>query len=227
MIDDETGGRHVFVVDGSRLYELDPSTRRPHGAGGRRPASAARRCRGSGSPVIRSWTIDRSPPRRACHLARGRAEVQSRLHLLLRAAGRLRRGVANMSLERPALDRPAARWRRCRASVSTSRSSAASRWSTARCSARRPSTPWRGRRRLGVEVRFSITTNGTLVNAADVEFFERHGFAVTISLDGDREHPRRAAPVPQRPRLSTTASCDGASAAGAAASACRCRRGSR
>ncbi len=26
MIDDEVGGRHVFVVDGSRLYELDPST---------------------------------------------------------------------------------------------------------------------------------------------------------------------------------------------------------
>ena len=26
VIDDEVGGRHVFVVDGSRLYELDPST---------------------------------------------------------------------------------------------------------------------------------------------------------------------------------------------------------
>ena len=31
---------------------------------------------------------------------------------------------------------------------------------------------------------FSITTNGTLLNADDGEFFERHGFAVTISLDG-------------------------------------------
>ena len=35
-----------------------------------------------------------------------------------------------------------------------------------------------------VAVGFSITTNGTLLNADDGEFFERHGFAVTISLDG-------------------------------------------
>jgi|SRR5579859_3576264 len=33
-------------------------------------------------------------------------------------------------------------------------------------------------------VTFSITTNGTLVAESDAEFFEAHGFAVTISLDG-------------------------------------------
>jgi uncharacterized protein len=39
---------------------------------------------------------------------------------------------------------------------------------------------------------FSITTNGTLVTPADGEFFERHGFAVTISLDGIGEvHDRQ------------------------------------
>ena len=44
-------------------------------------------------------------------------------------------------------------------------------------------------RRRGVEVRFSITTNGTLLNELDADFFEEHGFAVTISLDGNRrEH---------------------------------------
>jgi uncharacterized protein len=44
-------------------------------------------------------------------------------------------------------------------------------------------------RRRGVEVRFSITTNGTLLTEADAAFFEDHGFAVTISLDGTRrEH---------------------------------------
>jgi uncharacterized protein len=37
---------------------------------------------------------------------------------------------------------------------------------------------------LGVRVNFSITTNGTLLTADDGEFFERHGFAVTVSLDG-------------------------------------------
>jgi uncharacterized protein len=36
----------------------------------------------------------------------------------------------------------------------------------------------------GIRINFSITTNGTLLTAEDGEFFERHGFAVTISLDG-------------------------------------------
>jgi uncharacterized protein len=39
----------------------------------------------------------------------------------------------------------------------------------------------------GVVVTFSITTNGTLVTVEDGEFFEEHGFAVTVSLDGPRE----------------------------------------
>jgi uncharacterized protein len=34
------------------------------------------------------------------------------------------------------------------------------------------------------EIRFSITTNGTLLNDDDAVFFERFGFAVTISIDG-------------------------------------------
>ncbi|KUJ73468.1 radical SAM protein [Ruegeria marisrubri] len=43
---------------------------------------------------------------------------------------------------------------------------------------------------------FSITTNGTLLRPEDAEFFEEHGFAVTISLDGigadhDRLRPYR------------------------------------
>lgn len=39
----------------------------------------------------------------------------------------------------------------------------------------------------GVELGFSITSNGTLVTPGDADFFEEHGFAVTISLDGTRE----------------------------------------
>jgi uncharacterized protein len=35
-----------------------------------------------------------------------------------------------------------------------------------------------------VQAGFSITTNGTLLTAGDGAFFERHGFAVTVSLDG-------------------------------------------
>ena len=46
----------------------------------------------------------------------------------------------------------------------------------------------------GIPVGFSITTNGTLLTADDGAFFERHGFAVTISLDGVGEiHDRQRA----------------------------------
>jgi uncharacterized protein len=37
------------------------------------------------------------------------------------------------------------------------------------------------------KVTFSITTNGTLLTEDDGRFFEEHGFAVTISIDGPRE----------------------------------------
>lgn len=36
----------------------------------------------------------------------------------------------------------------------------------------------------GLEIGFSVTTNGTLVTPEDGEFFEEFGFAVTVSLDG-------------------------------------------
>jgi uncharacterized protein len=36
----------------------------------------------------------------------------------------------------------------------------------------------------GIAITFSITTNGTQLSADDARFFEEHGFAVTISLDG-------------------------------------------
>lgn len=48
-----------------------------------------------------------------------------------------------------------------------------------------------------VTITFSITTNGTQLTPADAEFFEAHGFAVTVSLDGigavnDRLRPYRS-----------------------------------
>jgi uncharacterized protein len=41
--------------------------------------------------------------------------------------------------------------------------------------------------RHGVTMTFSITTNGTLLTEADAAFFEEFGFAVTVSLDGPAE----------------------------------------
>jgi uncharacterized protein len=39
----------------------------------------------------------------------------------------------------------------------------------------------------GARITFSITTNGTLLTEDDGRFFEEHGFAVTISIDGPKE----------------------------------------
>src|SRR6185312_10349005 len=46
----------------------------------------------------------------------------------------------------------------------------------------------------GVQASFSITTNGTLVTPDDGAFFERHGFAVTVSIDGIGEDHDRLRP---------------------------------
>lgn len=45
-----------------------------------------------------------------------------------------------------------------------------------------------------VQVGYSLTTNGTLITPEDAEFFARHRFAVTVSLDGGREVNDRLRP---------------------------------
>jgi uncharacterized protein len=45
-----------------------------------------------------------------------------------------------------------------------------------------------------VKVGFGITTNGTLLTSDDADFFERYGFAVTVSLDGIGEVHDRLRP---------------------------------
>jgi uncharacterized protein len=41
--------------------------------------------------------------------------------------------------------------------------------------------------RTGKKVRFTMTTNGTLLTDENLEMLARHGFRITVSLDGDRE----------------------------------------
>lgn len=50
--------------------------------------------------------------------------------------------------------------------------------------------------RRGVAIDFSVTTNGSLLTMEDGEFFEEHGFAVTVSLDGIGELHDRQRPYP-------------------------------
>lgn len=53
----------------------------------------------------------------------------------------------------------------------------------------RATTEYAARRAVArrVDAAFSITTNGTLVTRDDGAFFEHHGFAVTVSVDGNRD----------------------------------------
>jgi uncharacterized protein len=47
---------------------------------------------------------------------------------------------------------------------------------------------------MRIPLTFSITTNGTLVSAPDIDLFDRHGFAVTVSLDGAQDTHDRLRP---------------------------------
>lgn len=50
-------------------------------------------------------------------------------------------------------------------------------------------------RELDVDCTFSITTNGTLIGANDIDLFDEYGFAVTVSLDGIGEVHDRLRPM--------------------------------
>ena len=50
-------------------------------------------------------------------------------------------------------------------------------------------------RQKNITVNFSITTNGTLVTEEDAHFFEKYGFAVTVSLDGLQEEHDQLRPM--------------------------------
>jgi uncharacterized protein len=47
----------------------------------------------------------------------------------------------------------------------------------------------------GVKIKFSMTSNGTLIKEGDAEFFELYGFAITISLDGLKEEHNLLRPL--------------------------------
>ena len=102
--------------------------------------------------------------------------------------------VAEASVQRLFADR------RARASGSISRFSAASRWSIATLIRRATELAARIAGERKIPIGFSITTNGTLLTADDGEFFERYGFAVTVSLDGVGETHDRLRPDQGRPR---------------------------
>ena len=95
-----------------------------------------------------------------------------------------------------------------------------------RRAARRHRSAARAGRQRGAHVSFSITTNGTQLTEDDGDFFEEHGFAVTVSLDGlgavhDRLRPYSAAKAAIDSIMAGACRCWSGSAA------CRSPRASR
>ena len=183
-------GAHLFLADGSRLFDVSPSLERQLGCAiaSDRPDAVAHvmaRIGVAGPPRIDDAPLA-DPSVHAlslaiaqkcnlgcsyCYAQQGQFGGKPKdmaLETALQAADMLidnlpagaRANLAFLGGE-PLVNRPTLR--------------AATRHAAERAAAR------------GIELGFSITTNGTLLVADDADFFEKYGFAVTISLDGPRD----------------------------------------
>ena len=191
----ETGlGNHVFVADGSRLFDADPilfsrlDTAETEGVINALLAEAGL----DAAPAIDDAELS-EPPLHALSLAVaqtcnlgcaycyaeqgsfGASARNMRLETALQAVGLLVDGAPSGSRlnlaflgGEPLANRPVLQ--------------AATRYAASRAAER------------GVDITFSITTNGTLLKPADGELFEHYGFSVTISVDGPQEVHDRLRP---------------------------------
>lgn len=195
---ESAGGRHLLVVDGSRIYDLDArldaEMRAAMNAGEQAIDTILKRYGLDGRPHIDDAPLQDLPIRalslavaQKCNLGCGYCYAQGGsfgapaknmsasvahaaiLRLLDDAAPGERVNVAYLGGE-PLVNRELIRETTAFALVEA--------------------------RARQVDVGFSITTNGTLLCPDDGTFFEEHGFAVTVSLDGigdthDRLRPFR------------------------------------
>ena len=189
LIESATGG-HLFVADGSRLFDADAEMFASYDAAVARGEAAEidellRRAGLSGKPFIDDTPLP-PPPIRALSLAIaqkcnlgctycyaqqgefGGAAKNMPLGEALRAVELLTENAepgAKLNLAflggEPLVNRDVLR--------------AATRRALELARAR------------GATINFSITTNGTLLTEDDASFFEDHGFAVSISIDGPRQ----------------------------------------
>jgi uncharacterized protein len=193
-------GRHLLVPDRSRMYDIDDETYalldRARGGGDDAAVGALLARLGVDAPPAIDDRPPATPPIRAlslavaqkCNLgcsycyaeggAFGGPQTSMEVDTALAAVELLFSDVAagdrvNLSFlgGEPLLSRPV-----IHAATARARTIAASR---------------------GIDVTFSITTNGTRLTPDDGAFFEEHGFAVTVSLDGpgpvhDRLRPYRS-----------------------------------
>jgi uncharacterized protein len=180
-------GAHAFVVDGSRLFDVDPALYAELGRAvvDGNAERVIERLGVSGAPFIDDVPLA-SPPLHALSLA-----IAQKCNLgcsyCYAQQGDFGGAARNMPLANAlrAVDllvdgaEPGARVNLAflggEPLVNRTVLQAATRHAAERARAR------------GVRVTFSITTNGTLLDENDALFFEEHAFAVTVSLDGPRE----------------------------------------
>ena len=179
------GGRHLFLPDGSRLFDIDGETFAMLGAateagrGGEVLAGLGL----AGPPAIAD-VPPAAPPVHALSLAVAQKCNLSCVYCYAEqgqfggAAKDMPEATANAAVD--LLLSEAARGSR-RANLAFLGGEPLANRAVLRGTTQRAAE--RARQR-GIALGFSITTNGTLLNASDAEFFEAYGFAVTVSLDG-------------------------------------------
>ncbi len=183
-------GRHLFVADGSRLFDAEPDLfARCEAAMARGEADALDEALGEAGLSLRPFIDDsplEAPPVTALSLA-----IAQKCNLgcgyCYAEQGDFGGPAKNMSLDEAlrAVDwlvgaaEPGAKFNLAFLGGEPLVNRAALRAATERASALADAR--------GAKVGFSITTNGTLLTGDDAEFFERFGFAVTISVDGPRD----------------------------------------
>ena len=175
-------GEHLFLADGSRLYEIDAAVREaltnaPDGiaetlAGLGLSAEPSMAMPAVQDPPIRSLSLAVS---QACNLACGYCYAQGGSF-----------GAPERQMSWPVAER-AVRWLFAGAAAGDRVVMAflggeplINRELIRRATELGETLA----RQTGIRCGFSVTSNGTLLTAEDGEFFERHGFAVTISMDG-------------------------------------------
>jgi uncharacterized protein len=189
LIESSLGG-HLFVADGSRLFEADADLFATYGAaiehGGSQVIDELLRQAGLASRPFIDDTPLSSPPLRALSLA-----IAQKCNLgctyCYAQQGEFGGPAKNMEL--------ADALRSVDLLVGTAEPGARLNLAflggeplvnrkVLRAATQRAAELANGR---GAKITFSITTNGTLLSEDDGRFFEEHGFAVTVSIDGPQE----------------------------------------
>jgi uncharacterized protein len=189
-------GAHVFLADGSRIYDLDAETMEALDAAGPDAGESLLRSLGIMNESAR-FIDDRAPPLPAlhalsltvaqacnmgcgyCYADEGRFGGAARMMSLATAIAGVDRLIAESAPGsdivlgfmggEPLLNRAVVH-----AAAHYAEKAAAS---------------------AGRRIRFSLTTNGTLITPQDAELFAAHRFYVAVSIDGDRAGNDRQRPM--------------------------------